>query len=87
MQWGKLSAAGLFVIGLSVPALLSAPDVATAGISINVYVGGSGGYGRPYGGYARPYGGVRRAARGVGRAVVGSQVRRKVRSKIRKKLR
>ena len=86
MQWGKLSAAGLFVIGLSVPALLSAPDGASAGISINVYTGSSRGYGRPYG-YARPYGGVSRAARGVGRAVVRSQVRRKVRSNVRKKLR
>ncbi len=84
MQWGKLSAAGLFVIGLSFPALLSAPDGASAGIY--VHIGSSRGYGRPYG-YARPYGGVSRAARGVGRAVVRSQVRRKVRSNVRKKLR
>ena len=74
MHWRKISAVGLFVVGLSIPAFFSAPDVARAQVII---VAPSGGH------YARPLGGVRRAVRGVARA----KVRRKVRRKIRKKLR
>lgn len=78
MQWSKISIAGLFVVGLSIPALFGAPSVASAGVNIYVV---------PSGGYVTPYGGVRRAAQSIGRAVVRSQIRRKVRSKIRKKYR
>ena len=78
MHWSKIPTMGLFVIGLSIPALFSGPDVANAQVII---VAPSDGY------YARPVGGVRRAVRGVGRAVVRGKVRRKVRRKIRKKLR
>lgn len=74
MQWSKISVAGLFVIGVSIPALFGAPDVASA--QVNIYV-------VPSGGYVTPYGGVRRAARSVGRAVVRSKVRRKIRKKYR----
>lgn len=78
MQWNKILGAGLFTIGLTIPAFFSAPDVASAQVII---VAPSDGY------YARPVGGVRRAVRGVGRAVVRGKVRRKVRRKIRKRRR
>ena len=74
MHWSKISAAGLFIVGLSIPALFSAPDVARAQVIIIAPSGSN---------YARPVGGVRRAVRTVARV----KTRRKIRRKIRKKLR
>ncbi len=76
MHWRKISAVGLFVIGLTMPALFTAPDVARAQVII---IAPSDGY------YARPVGGVRRAVRGVARAKVRRKVRRKIRRKIRRR--
>ena len=76
MHWSKIPAADLFVIGLSLPALFSAPDVARAQVII---IAPSDGY------YARPVGGVRRAVRAVGRAHVRRKVRRKIRKRIRRR--
>jgi hypothetical protein len=74
MQWNKILGAGLFTIGLSIPAFFSAPDVARAQVII---IAPSDGY------YARPVGGVRRAVRTVARV----KTRRKIRRKIRKRRR
>lgn len=75
MQRSKILGAGVFVIGLTIPALFSAPDVARAQVII---IAPSPSYT-----YVQPYGGVRRAARSVGRAVVRSKIRRKIRKKLR----
>jgi hypothetical protein len=75
MQRNKILGAGLFVIGLSIPALFSAPEVAQAQVIIIA----------PSDGYVRPLGGVRRAVRGVARAKVRRKVRRKIRKKIRRR--
>jgi hypothetical protein len=85
MHWSKISAAGLFVIGLTMPALFTAPDVARAQVIVIAPSHGYGyGYARPYG-YVRPYGGVRRAARAIGRAHVRRKIRRKIRRRIRRR--